>query len=239
MRPNFPTVAGLQDAYSRRADVLNRGFSGYTTRSVAPLLDSVFPPEVADGDGKPFVLTTVWLGANDAASNEQQHVPLAEYEAGLGRIVDRALLCSSAVVVLTPTPVDSAAWPDRSNAVLLAYGRAAARVAAAREGVSCFDAHAALLEAGGDYWKAMLSDGLHLSRRGGEAVSRGLLLHIESHHGDIAPRALKYDSPGWRDIDPKDPAASVAAFLAGEGSTQAGASAAPVDAAAADGSASS
>ncbi|KAA0155356.1 hypothetical protein FNF29_01731 [Cafeteria roenbergensis] len=216
-------VACLQDAYSRRADFLNRGFSGYTTRSVGPLLDAIFPPEAAgDGGGsssKPYLLTTVWLGANDAASNDLQHVPLAEFEARLGGIVDRALLCSRAVVVLTPAPVDSAAWPDRSNAASLAYGRAAARVAAARDGATCFDAHAALLEAGGEDWKAMLTDGLHLSRRGGEAVSKGLLSHIEEHHPDVAPGALKQDAPWWRDLDPKDPAAAVAAFLDGEGGT--------------------
>lgn len=213
--------------------MLNRGFSGYTTRSVAPLLDSTFPAEVAEGDAKPFLLTTVWLGANDAASNELQHVPLAEYEAGLGRIVDRALLCSRAVVVLTPAPVDSAAWPDRSNAASLAYGRAAARVAGARAGASCLDAHAVLLEAGGEHWKAMLSDGLHLSRRGGEAVSQALLSHIGAHHSDIAPESLRYDFPGWRDIDPKDPAGSVAAYLAGEvGRAQAGESEAAAEAAA-------
>ena len=51
----------LADAYQRRVDVINRGYSGYNSRWAVQLLDRVFPPAA------PPQLATVWFGANDAA----------------------------------------------------------------------------------------------------------------------------------------------------------------------------
>lgn len=55
--------AALTDAYQRKADVLNRGYSGYNSRWALQLLDRVLPEEVP-GE---IVLSTVFFGANDAA----------------------------------------------------------------------------------------------------------------------------------------------------------------------------
>eukprot|EP00798_Chlamydomonas_sp_ICE-L_P021410 gene21410-28368_t len=55
--------AGLQHAFFRKVDVLNRGFSGYNTRWILNTLDHVF--EGASRDNT--LLVTVFLGANDAA----------------------------------------------------------------------------------------------------------------------------------------------------------------------------
>jgi lysophospholipase L1-like esterase len=79
MRPQFVTFgdsitqrgfsAGwtslLADAYQRRADVINRGYSGYNSRWALQLLDHVFPQPTAALP--PPRLATVFFGANDAA----------------------------------------------------------------------------------------------------------------------------------------------------------------------------
>jgi lysophospholipase L1-like esterase len=49
----------------RKADVLNRGFSGYNTEWLAAMLPSVFPPMPSPPGFAP-VLVTIWFGANDA-----------------------------------------------------------------------------------------------------------------------------------------------------------------------------
>ena len=54
----------LADTYVRRADVVNRGYSGYNSRWALPLLDRAFPLGAA---AAPPALATVWFGANDAA----------------------------------------------------------------------------------------------------------------------------------------------------------------------------
>lgn len=52
----------LADAYQRRVDIINRGYSGYNTPWALPLLDHIFPAEIT---GK-VQLATVFFGANDA-----------------------------------------------------------------------------------------------------------------------------------------------------------------------------
>jgi len=80
-------VAGLQEAYRRRADVLNRGYSGYSSRFGVHMLPRLFGP------ARRYLFTTVFFGANDAAdaaSKPAQHVPLGEYEANMAAIVHAA-----------------------------------------------------------------------------------------------------------------------------------------------------
>lgn len=47
--------------WERRFDVVNRGFSGYNTRWLMPLMDRLFVP----GGNTPVKLVTIFLGAND------------------------------------------------------------------------------------------------------------------------------------------------------------------------------
>ena len=94
-------------------------------------------PALAD---RRFMLSTVFWGANDSVSsakNVLQHVPiegalchprpgassalrdllldcLAEYGQNLRTTYHAALAVSRYVVAITPPPVDSARWPDRS-----------------------------------------------------------------------------------------------------------------------------
>ena len=71
-------AARLAHQYQRRADVMNRGFSGYTTRwlAAAPSASSVPHARV--------LLTTIFLGSNDAAvKGDRHHVPLDEFQENL------------------------------------------------------------------------------------------------------------------------------------------------------------
>ena len=71
-------VSQLAWRYQRRADVLNRGFSGYNTRWTLAAASSLQLGPHGDA-----ALTVLFLGANDAALhslNPRQHVPLPEYE---------------------------------------------------------------------------------------------------------------------------------------------------------------
>ncbi len=56
-------MALLAHWWQRRFDVVNRGFSGYNTRWLLPLVDRLFVP--GGGGGAPVKLVTVFLGAND------------------------------------------------------------------------------------------------------------------------------------------------------------------------------
>jgi lysophospholipase L1-like esterase len=81
---NLGWASLLASAYSRRADVLNRGFSGYNTRHALDILPRVFGTPPDEG----ILFCTVLFGANDSAlPGERQHVPMDEYKENLYKIV--------------------------------------------------------------------------------------------------------------------------------------------------------
>uniref|UniRef100_A0A7S1FTJ2 SGNH hydrolase-type esterase domain-containing protein n=1 Tax=Corethron hystrix TaxID=216773 RepID=A0A7S1FTJ2_9STRA len=114
--------ARLSDIYQRRADVFNRGYSGYNSEWILNMLQTnegrlgIFGPPNDDGAvGSPPVdavrLVTIFLGANDASDaelNARQHVPLKEYRTNLEKIVHitREWCPHSKILLITPPPVD-------------------------------------------------------------------------------------------------------------------------------------
>lgn len=78
----------VASAYIRRADVLNRGFSGYNTRHSLDVLERVLGGTAPQTTEQSVLFGTVFLGANDAAlPGEPQHVPIDEYAENLAKIV--------------------------------------------------------------------------------------------------------------------------------------------------------
>ena len=95
----------LSSAYSRRADVLSRGFSGYNTRHALGVMQSIFGvmsrSEGEDGvysdSGEsfskpttktPLLFCTVFFGANDASlPSARQHLSIDEYDKNMRQII--------------------------------------------------------------------------------------------------------------------------------------------------------
>lgn len=212
MKGNRGWVAELASAYARKADIVNRGYGGFTTRTLSPIADRVFT--AMDKDGLRAVLTTIFLGANDAncdtglrgPGQPEQFVPVAEYESRLSVLTQKAKERSDVVVVIAPGPIDDRRWPTRSNAVVSTYCAAAARVAA-MENVLFVDLLAAT---GGPFhdrskfmtdaeapWLDFLSDGLHLSASGNALVAEKILSVVKLHAPHASPEGLPMDFPNW------------------------------------------
>jgi isoamyl acetate esterase len=113
----------LTGAYTRRADVLNRGYSGYNTTmylDILPrILGSTKDEDSNDGESAlrgtsgavDVLFCTVFLGANDAAlPGEPQHVPIDQYRQNLQRIVQDVRRATST------TPTGSMDDSMRANA---------------------------------------------------------------------------------------------------------------------------
>ncbi|KAH0223690.1 hypothetical protein KCU90_g25703, partial [Aureobasidium melanogenum] len=84
----FGWTPALQDAYIRRLDVINRGFSGYNTTQALKVLPRILPtPE----QGR-IRLMTIFLGANDARLPDtpgfSQTVDLEQYKKNLRDIIN-------------------------------------------------------------------------------------------------------------------------------------------------------
>lgn len=133
-------VSDLAERYVRRADVLNRGFSGYNTRWILACMD-----RVTEGIDR-ACFATVWLGANDAALADgpasSQHVPVKEYRRSLRDIVEHVRRVADHVILMTPPPVDDSVRadqmherglgrsPDRTDMATAVYAKACAQVRA-------------------------------------------------------------------------------------------------------------
>lgn len=182
--------AGLADWYSRRADVVNRGFSGYNSRWVldilSELLSSLEPASV--------LMCTIFFGANDAVMPEgTQHVPLEEFVLNLSAMVAmlRAHAPQCVVVLIAPPTVDSAQWPTRSPAQAATYAAAVAQVAQAERARG---SPVALLELS-SLTPEDLHDGLHLGRSGNAKLLSLLKALVKEQYAQLCPEEEGAEGP--------------------------------------------
>jgi len=188
----------LSMAYTRRADVLNRGFSGYNTRHALDLLPRIFGDDNSEKD-KDLLFCTIFFGANDAAlPGEAQHVPIDEYASNLDAMVRQIRQRSSSetlpIFLLTPPPVDEVkltAWKgssNRDNTNTRRYGLKVKEVADKLhdERVCVVDTWD-LLQGDTDDRGHHLCDGLHLNESGNRLMWEGLMRAIQSDFPDLAP----------------------------------------------------
>mmetsp|Transcript_16470 Transcript_16470/g.32197 ORF Transcript_16470/g.32197 Transcript_16470/m.32197 type:complete len:266 (+) Transcript_16470:29-826(+) len=191
----------MADYYVRRADVLNRGFSGYNTDWALYTLSEIF----GENDATP-ALATIFFGANDACDpkvHPRQHVPVDRFKANLKKIVQHIQGTSKKgapepkIVVIAPPPVDV---PRRLEFQKEKYGDKATGVAARSLELAKTYAEACvsvgsemkipvlnvckLMIDKGD-WKGYLNDGLHLSAEGNEFVFEALVALITKEYPDL------------------------------------------------------
>lgn len=188
----------LASDYVRRADVLNRGFSGYTTRHALEMIPRIFGKPTEGG----ILFCAIFFGANDASMpRQQQHVPLEEYGENLVRIIksirEHTDLAELPIIIMTPPPIDKVSWdkycqtnfgdPDggRNNETTKAYGETAKDVAKAN-GCSALDVFELLGGDGNDYGMHLI-DGLHMDQSGNTLIYNGLMKHIKSIYPHLAP----------------------------------------------------
>jgi len=79
----------LASTYSRRADVLNRGFSGYNTHHALGVLPSILGHPTNEDNAKiPLLFCTVFFGANDCSMpTARQHLDIDSYDQNIRNII--------------------------------------------------------------------------------------------------------------------------------------------------------
>ena len=185
-------VALMANLFQRKCDIINRGFSGYTTRSLKPFLPSLVTENIASENAA----TVVCLGANDSniqELNEAQHVPLQEYSNNLSDIIEilrKKEIRPSQILLVPPPPCNEEMWrkaleiksssqiecSPKNNDTTRLYFNACIEVAKRHGCRSLADPNR--------YWdsldcKANFCDGLHFSEEGSikffDFVSKELL----------------------------------------------------------------
>ncbi|KAF3437016.1 hypothetical protein FNV43_RR19769 [Rhamnella rubrinervis] len=210
--------AALADTFSRKADVLVRGYGGYNTRWALFLLHHIFSLDYI----KPPAVATVFFGANDAAilgrQSEKQHVPAEEYKENLRKIVLHMKECSPTIliVLITPPPVDEEGrneyarslygenareLPERTNETTGIYAKQCVELAK-EMGLSFIDLWSKMQETEG-WQKKFLSDGLHLTPDGNAVLHRELIRVLSKSW--FSAEEMPYDFPHHSNIDGKNP----------------------------------
>lgn len=164
-------VAQLADRYVRRADVLARGFSGYTTREAKRILKPAVLDELPD-------VVVMLFGTNDSVLPGQiQHVPLAEYQENL-RDMASAIACVGAwLVLITPPPVAERKTKSRTLAHTARYAQACREVGQEMN-LPTVDLFTKIQEEP-DWQESCLLDGVHLSARGMDRLYEEVVRALE------------------------------------------------------------
>jgi lysophospholipase L1-like esterase len=206
----------LINAYGSKVDIINRGFSGYTTRLAKLILPRVFLEN--DPLPKPLAVT-IFLGANDA-STKLQHVPLNEYKQNLKEIVqyiehcynkDKESPISTVIFLIAPPPFDIIAWNayckqtnnllgvDRGhNDITKRYAAACVEVATTMN-LDCIDLWTLMMK--NPSWAAdYFVDGLHFNAKGNQLLFESLMQLIERKYPHLKPANLMADFLSWREL---------------------------------------
>lgn len=213
--------ASLANAYSRKADILVRGYGGYNTRWALFLLHHLFPLEST----KPPLATTIFFGANDAAlsggTSERQHVPIQEFKHNLQKMVLHLKSCSPTmlIVLITPPPVceegrrayaislhgnNARELSERTNEVTGQYANACVEIAK-EMGVAYINLWSKMQETEG-WQKKFLWDGLHLTPDGNAVVFQEVIKVF--NEAGLSADKMPLDFPHHSKIDDKNPGSS-------------------------------
>ncbi|KAK6428724.1 hypothetical protein LTR95_015133 [Oleoguttula sp. CCFEE 5521] len=218
----FAFGAELTNAYVRRLDVVNRGYSGYNTEQALKILHQSIPSPTQTK----IRLLTLFFGANDARlpntpGGPQQNVPLEAYRTNLKSILTHPGLQAHQdirIIVITAPPVDermlSAAAsaffdtkmaPNRTAVNTAKYAEAAREVAK-EAGVVCCDLWGAMMGRAG--WRKGTDGPLPGSLDGAEnEVLQSLLsdgLHFtRSGYKLLFDEVMKTIEQNWPDQMPE------------------------------------
>ncbi|KAJ5590399.1 Esterase SGNH hydrolase-type subgroup [Penicillium hetheringtonii] len=220
----FGYGAQLQEVYARKLDVVNRGFSGYTTAHAIKIFHRFFPsPQAAN-----VRFMTIFFGANDACvPGHDQHVPLEVYKENLKKIIEHPVTRAQnpRIIMITIPPVNEyqlekfdndkdTPHPSRTASGAKAYATAAREVGASLN-IPVADAWSAFMATAD--WKegqplpgsrdlpnteefsSLFTDGLHLTSAGYRIVFDEVLKTIRANWPDQTPENLPMIFPPWVD----------------------------------------
>ena len=208
---NAGWAAGLSHLYSRKADLFNRGYSGYTSEWVNNNIHHILGTLQPD-------LALVFLGANDAVyATSQQSVGVQRYSENLKSIVlqiqkrqpyfHSSSSSSPRIILVTPPPIHQQQLRDRYRKRGLESNRDNERTGTYAEAVrelgramqlSVVDSYVGMGgtqigEEGEEARGSYLSDGLHLNARGNRRMLELVMETIRRDLPSWSPENLKND----------------------------------------------
>ncbi|KAJ5626918.1 GDSL Lipase/Acylhydrolase family protein [Penicillium herquei] len=228
MQLGFGLQPALQDAYSRKLDVINRGFGGYNTNHALNVLPRFFPsPEVAT-----VRFMTIFFGANDSCvPGQSQHIPIPEFKENLKALAKHPDVLAHGpdlrIIFITPPPINeyqlegfdngkNYSHPSRTAALAKAYSEAVKEVGT-ELGLPTADIWTSFMTSVGweegqpligsrdlpqnEAFAALFVDGLHLTGAGYRLAFAEVMKVIETTWPAQSPDALPMVYPAWNAFD--------------------------------------
>ncbi|EXA31434.1 hypothetical protein NW760_014592 [Fusarium oxysporum] len=226
--------AALQALVIRRLDVINRGFSGYTTRNALELLYKIIPPPSPSSPRIEYL--AILFGPNDAIlplPTTSQHIPVEEYQDNLRKIVTHPNVTAHnpKILLVVPPPLNEikTAQSDlkkghpqaiRKAAISQKYSEAVRKVAQAVPEVVLIDLFTAITDAANAATPGFNSNEFPLGHPGGRVGALETLipdgLHLggegykilydllQPHIGPFPDTDEGWVFPDWRILNPGD-----------------------------------
>ncbi|KAF8459557.1 SGNH hydrolase-type esterase domain-containing protein [Terfezia claveryi] len=220
--------AQLAHAYCRKADILNRGVSGYNSRWLLPLFRDTLTQFTLSDE---VLLYILWLGTNDAClPGYPHHVPLSEFKENLRTMITELrthpITQSSKVLVITPPPIYAPLLrksapregKDRDYKVTRQYADAALTVANDFHedgGIAAIDFHN-LIELATSYGCSLMveiedkivrsalngifTDGLHLGWKGYDILYKEIVAEIGRQWPELTSEKVPFTAVWWGDL---------------------------------------
>lgn len=201
----------LTNLYSRKADIILRGYCGWNSRRAVQVLDTIFPKNAVEQPS----LVIVYFGGNDSIhphpSGLGPHVPLEEYRENMKKIIIhlKSLSKKTRIILLSSPPVNEAQIHEtfsnilgplkRTNESCRLYSEACLELCHEMN-VKAIDLWSALQQRD-DWSDVCFTDGIHLSHEGSKIVVKEILKVLEDAdwnpnlHWKSMPNEFAEDSP--------------------------------------------
>lgn len=202
----FSLGAGLSAVYTRKLDILHRGYAGYNSRWAIKVLKNI----LNDPNSKDIAVATIYFGANDSCLGGEQKVPLQEYLQNMKQLASMLQERDIKPIFIGLGLFNRELWDVlkaediemgrvRTSANLQLYSNSL-KVLAQENNIPFIDLHKAFSERGGDHWEELLLDGLHFSSDGYKIWYDELLAAIKENYPEYHPDNLAMQYPLWRDV---------------------------------------
>lgn len=209
---HFGYGAALQNIYTRRLDIVQRGYAGFNSDHAVEMIPEIIRIENS-GEGGKIRIATVFFGTNDAVKEGSQHVPLERYLANMKSIVQLLQKNNINVILIGPAMHDEPRWRIsreddyrhgliRSNENNEKYSDSLHELADSLDVpfVNLFKEFSKF-----DNWMGLLCDGVHFTGEGYKILYNKILKQIRKKYPELAPESLPFKLPYWRDIKPGIP----------------------------------
>lgn len=203
--------ANFIPAYTRRLDIVQRGYAGYNSDWAKKIL-----PKIIENEHRPdskILLGTIFFGTNDSVLGGPQIVPLERYIENSRYFLQLFKANDIKPILIGVAKHDHDKWaPSREADIAMGILRTnennqryseALKALAAEENVPFVDLYTLFDTYPGD-WKNLLLDGVHYTGEGYRILFEELMKVIREWYPQYHPENLDYILQYWRDVKPSD-----------------------------------